>query len=209
MTSALNKMFIFIIGASIGSLVTWKLLEKRYNKMMNEEMRSMKEECNKKIGQTPDPEATVKNESESEEKKDDTIPDADTLKELYRKVLEKSKYSEDKDYGFEMNHYTNMDDISAKPPYVVSPEEFGNADGYDIISLNYYVDGVLADDWNDPIEDIEGTVGRDSLNHFGEYEDDSVFVRNDRLKVEYEILLSSRKFSDVLKETENPSDMEE
>ena len=28
---------------------------------------------------------------------------------------------------------------------------------------------------------MDEIVGKESLNHFGEYEDDSVFVRNDRL----------------------------
>ena len=46
------------------------------------------------------------------------------------------------------------------------------------------------------IEDVEGTVGTDSLTHFGEYEDDSVFVRNDEKQIDYEILLDSDKYYD-------------
>ena len=40
-------------------------------------------------------------------------------------------------------------------------------------------------------------VGLDSLTHFGEYEDDSVFVRNDVMKCDYEILLDHRNYKDV------------
>lgn len=40
-------------------------------------------------------------------------------------------------------------------------------------------------------------LGIDSLNHFGEYEDDSVFVRNDARKCDYEILLDQRTYSEV------------
>ena len=84
-------------------------------------------------------------------------------------------------------------------PYVIPPEEFGEFDDYEEIGLTYYADQVLTDDDDELVEDIEDTVGFDSLNHFGEYEDDSVFVRNDRLKCDYEILLDHRKYSDVVK----------
>ena len=58
---------------------------------------------------------------------------------------------------------------------------------------------VFADDNDDVIDDIEGTVGIDSLTHFGEYEDDAVFVRNDELKCYYEILLDHRNYNDFVK----------
>ena len=84
-------------------------------------------------------------------------------------------------------------------PYVIAPEKFMEHDDYDTISLTYYSDNVLADEDNEMIEDVEGVVGEDSLNHFGEYEDedDAVYVRNDARKVDYEILLDQRKFSEI------------
>ena len=84
-------------------------------------------------------------------------------------------------------------------PYIISPEEFGAFDDYETISLTYYEDQILADDDDELVDDIEDIVGFDSLTHFGEYEDDSVFVRNDRLKCDYEILMDHRKYSDVIK----------
>ena len=62
-------------------------------------------------------------------------------------------------------------------------------DDYDTISLTYYSDNVLADEDNEIIEDVEGVVGEDSLNHFGEYEDDAVYVRNNARKVGSEKIL--------------------
>ena len=70
---------------------------------------------------------------------------------------------------------------------------------YERISLTYYDDQVLTDENDKIIEDIEETIGIDSLTHFGEYEDDSVFVRNDERQCDYEILLDRRKYSDVIK----------
>ena len=47
--------------------------------------------------------------------------------------------------------------------------------------------------------DVENTIGIDSLNHFGEYEEDSVFVRNDIKKCDYEILLDESIYTGVIK----------
>ena len=85
-------------------------------------------------------------------------------------------------------------------PYVISPEEFGEFEDYERISLSYYADQILADEDDEKVEDVDNVVGLESLAHFGEYEDDSVFVRNDRLKCDYEILLDQRTYSDVIKQ---------
>lgn len=87
-------------------------------------------------------------------------------------------------------------------PYIIRPEEFGEDNDYETVSLTYYDDGVLTDEYDEILEDedVEEQVGKESLKHFGEYEDDSVFVRNDALQTDYEILLDHRKYYDV-----NPS----
>ena len=58
------------------------------------------------------------------------------------------------------------------------------------------------DDNDDIIEDLVGVTGfatTDELeSHFGEYEDDSIFVRNDRLKCDLEILFDRRTYAEVL-----------
>ena len=56
---------------------------------------------------------------------------------------------------------------------------------------------ILTDEDDEIVEDIEDKIGFDALSHFGEYEEDSVFVRNDRIKCDYEILLDQRKYSEV------------
>ena len=87
-------------------------------------------------------------------------------------------------------------------PRIISPDEFGDQDGYDKVSLTYYSDGTVTDDDDRAMNEneVEETIGKDSLTHFGEYEDDSVFVRNDRLKADYEILMDQRTYAEVLQE---------
>ena len=49
----------------------------------------------------------------------------------------------------------------------------------------------------------------DALDHFGEYEDDSVFVRNDRYKCNYEILKDVRTFEEAQRRALNLTDDDE
>lgn len=100
-----------------------------------------------------------------------------------------------------MDYYKNKtpNDISetpekAKVPHVIHPDDFGMLD-YDTITLTLYFDGVVADD-NDFVVDGD-ILGDDWKNHFGEFEPDAVYVRNDILKADYEILRDNNKFSDI------------
>ena len=106
-------------------------------------------------------------------------------------------------------HEPDQPDVVVDKPYVIAPEEFGEMDGYNTISLTYYADNVLADDIDELVEDVDETVGLDSLNHFGEYEDDSVFVRNDRLRSDYEILRDNRTYEDWVVSRRHPHSAEE
>ena len=92
-----------------------------------------------------------------------------------------------------------------KTVYVIPPESFGEL-GYETVSLTYYADKVLADDYDEVIDDLDLIGGEESLNSFGEYEDDSVFVRNDENGTDYEILMDLRKYSDVVGKTPHSTD---
>lgn len=99
----------------------------------------------------------------------------------------------------EMEESKTMPSPDCDMPYVISPDDFGEIEDYERISLVYYSDGILTDENNVPVDDVENTVGRDSLTHFGEFEDDSVFVRNDRMKCDYEILKDYMDYSDTIR----------
>ena len=61
-------------------------------------------------------------------------------------------------------------------------------EGYRTVTLYYHADGVLTDDQNEIVEDADDVVGTDFSEHYGEYEDDSVCIRNDAKRTDYEIL---------------------
>lgn len=179
------KYFItFVAGATLGSLATWIFIKKKYEQIAQEEINSVKE--------------VYSNRKPKTEKKDDEEDIQVDEKEVaeYEKIIESIGYSKYSDIS-KSKAKTEHDD--SERPYVIRPEEFGELDGYEMISLTHYSDGVLADDDNQKMADdeVDEVVGADYAGHFGEYEDDSVFVRNDRLKCDYEILLDQRKYSEL------------
>ena len=181
----------FIIGAASGATVAWYLLKDKYETLAQEEIDSVKEVFARREQEMKD--ETVKgNVAEGIKDSDRTKPD---LKE-YAEQLKKNGYTRYSDLSADDE---GVSDKQTKP-YVIPPEQFGDDENYDQISLTYYADGVLADENDEVIDDVEETVGIESLNHFGEYEDDSVFVRNDTRKCDYEILLDQRTYSEVAEE---------
>lgn len=173
--------FIFVIGAAVGSLVTWEVAKRKFKQLAREEIDSVKEVYSKR--------AEARHENEDQKT---PMPEKPGVMEYYKQKVKEEGYTDYSDAA------KNIDTKTADPR-VISPEEFGEIDGYDTISLTYYTDGVLANEEDEPINNVEEIVGAASLDHFGEYEDDSVFVRNDKLKTDYEILSDMRKYSEVLK----------
>lgn len=184
MTDLIKGAVIFSLGVAAGLAISWKYNKDKYETIAREEINDVKERYRSKREHT---EKETDAEGSDEDTKEELVSG---FKNEYENMMRNLGY---KDYGEKKG-----EDEVAKP-YVIKPEEFGQTDDdYDLISLNYYADGVLTDDFDDIIEDVEGTVGEDSLSHFGEYENDTVYVRNDARKVDYEICLDNRKFSEVV-----------
>ena len=196
--STLTSFFMFAAGAVVGSFVTWKMMDEKYRQMADEEIESMREYFSNKSKKIEH----VELEDNDEEDETETYEVAAKDIRDYEGVLEKVNYS----------GYTTVSTKEVEKdmtgPYVITPEEFGELKEYETIELTYYADFVLADNRNNPIEDVDDVIGLDSLDHFGEYEDDSVFVRDDERKIDYQILLDPRKYSDVVNKKPHPTEDE-
>lgn len=192
MSSKGMAFLAFIVGAGMGSICTWKLLKRKYELIAQEEIDSVKAAyATREIGKgfVEGFRDGLKVAEDRTQKDED---DVDFKK--YASIIQKEGYT---DYSRSVEE--KKGEAFVEKPYVISPEEFGEFEEYEKISLTYYADKVLADENDEEVDDVDEIVGEESLNHFGEYEDDSVFVRNDRLKCDYEILLDKRNYSDVAK----------
>lgn len=178
MNKTVINTVIFATGTAVGSAVTWIFVKKKYERIAQEEIDSVKEVFARRNNVENEQTETVTEETP---------------------VFDEEDYNE---YEAITHGYASyaVPNIGTEKPYVISPQEFGEIEEYDRISLTCYADKILTDENDCLIEDVEGIVGLESLTHFGEYEDDSVFVRNDRLKCDYEILLDQRSYTEVLKQ---------
>lgn len=159
----MKNILCFVLGSAIGSVVTWKLIEKKYKDLADEEIASVVE--------------TFKAQKSKKDKKDISTNEVKetTTKKKTTKVVE-----------------------NIKQPYIITPEQYGEYDEYKTLSLLYLADDNLINDDNEIItEDRDKMLGVDALSHFGEYEDDSVYIRDEDKEIDYEILKSEKTYSEI------------
>ena len=182
----------FVIGAAAGSAVTWYGLKTKYQKYAEEEVNELREYYSSKLANTEDEHLEVAND----------IDEEPSPTEIKSNRIEMAKIAERQNYSGYFK--TDAEGISEDPnileprPVVVSPEELEDEPDYEWRDITVYADDVVCDDNDDKLDDVENVIGADSLNHFGEYTEHVVYVRNDRLKCYFEISKDARTYEEVL-----------
>ena len=179
----------FISGAAIASFVTYKIVEKKFKKIADEEIASVKEMYERKLKNITVTKDEIDNEIRVVEVSEEGVTELTPIKvNPYGALVSDLGYSNNK------KEEEDMTDINIE---VIPPEDFGEY-GYKCESLTYYADKVLAYSNDEVVTESDKIIGPNALNTFGEYEDDSVFVRNHGMKTDFEILLDTRKYSNVV-----------
>ena len=202
-SAKLASCISFILGAGIGSGITWYFLKTYYEQLNQEDHDELKAHFEEKYSKLED---EVKKESDISEETDPALEEKPDIM-AYAAKLNGMGYTNYSGISKEEPEENEEEDAAPEPimedgakPYVIEPEEFGELDGYEKISLTHYSDGTLADIHDNIIDDdVDEIVGSDYADHFGEYEDDSVFIRNDAKKCDYEILYDERTWDEILK----------
>lgn len=188
----MNKGFIFVLGAAVGSLLTWKFVENKYRKIADEEIESVVERFKIDRVQTEmTPEGL-------------TIYDKDgnAVVKFHERTAQVADYNtqlEDLEYtqaGDECTIELQPDNESIAP-YIISPEEYDEF-GNETKSWTLYTDGVLTNEIGEIVGDYENIIG-DALDYIGEYEDDCIHVRNENLEWDIEIIKIDKSFEELNK----------
>lgn len=162
MDKNLSSAIAFVAGAVVGAFGMFIFMNAKVQKQMKEVEEARNEYLNKKQ------EAHKRRE---EKKACDTI------------ITENQ-------YGSAATETVTRD---LRIPVVIDPYECGYEPDYEKVELTYYPKtGNVRNEDNDILEpdEIEMDIGREALDSFGEYEDDSVYVRNDSQERYYIILLA-------------------
>ena len=184
-SNTLSKIAAFTVGAAIGSAVTWFVLKEKYERIAREEIESVKETFARLDNHYEGPNnPEVADESEEEYSEED-------VKE-YEKKVQKMGYVD-----YTNNHKPDKEVKNMNRPYVIEPGAVDTLDDYGVMTLTYYNNDIVADDYGSVIDnaELDDMIGLDALTHFDENggDEDTVYVRNDVLRMDYEIL---RDYSD-------------
>lgn len=180
----MKNILIFLAGGAVGAVVSAKLVEKYYRDLADEEIESVVEHFKNK-------EKELKEKTEDKvENKTETKPKKNKKKDKVEDIVKTEEYipNEEEEEVVERP----VDSIVGFE--IIDPMNFGEEDEYDTKSWTHWADGVLTNELDEIIETPEEFIG-DALSHFGDYEEDSVYVRNHASKTDYEILKSEKEFN--------------
>ena len=206
--TALCIALSLLAGIAVGGFAGYKYAEKKYKDIADEEVASVKERFTIPI--------EIKKEKNPGTEKSENVSkkalNKPSLVEYTKKLHEEvyTNYS-DKDDGKDREKYPweKSEKFNPKTPYVISPDEYGEDSEYDEVSLTLYADGILANRDDEIIEDVDEVIGKGSLEHMGDYEEDAVHVCDPKKKIYYEILADENSYEKATKKKPHPSSDEE
>lgn len=210
------------VGATASFVVVKKILEKKYEQELIDEMAKAREHYEKRSAAvivnheqpfaTPDEAVAALIQPYQDTPVGDPRPNvSEVIKEIQaadRNVFEDEppvdEYDTGTDAAWAIPDFVYEEEVkkrSSLAPYIITDEEFNESDEHEKFSLTYYEgDKVLADDHDEPVDDIEGSVGRENLLRFGHGSNDSriVYVRNEKRKVDFEIAQHDGSFAEII-----------
>ena len=192
MNDKLSSVIIFCGGVFIGGFLTWDFFKTKYEKIADEEIASVKETFEHR---EPRPDKNYKVE-EALKVNDEYINVSPGVAERIIKIIDSNGYRNYSNTAIETDKKGGTADMELKQPYVITPEQYEDNVDYTKVSLTWYNDEVLEDDWGNVL-DPDDVIGSDALKTFGQYEKDSVFVRDDEEQIDYEVLLDTRSYKET------------
>lgn len=211
-----NRIY-FLVGATVvvaaASAATWyftkRYYDKKYAEIADQEIEQVKTHYKKyaKEGEFATPESAVAElvpDPEGVERASNALlryqgegPEEGSTEEAPRTTTNifTAQAVETPDFNLE----EEMKGRSPEVPYIISYQEYLEAEPeFEQQTLTYYQgDDTLTDEKDQPIPLVEETIGGDTLEHFGYGSGNSrtVYVRNEKLSLDFEIVMSDGKYT--------------
>lgn len=183
----IGRALIFVSGMVVGA--TLYQAYQNYKAKKAREGNPQKQDLKEEIVETEPTEMPYKED----------LPElTEEEQQVYKQTLSELGYSEPQEPPKFFGPY------DARPHPISEDEYVQNEDDYDIIPMMLYTDGVVAGDDDHEIEDYERILGFDITKKFHQYEyDDVVYVKDDRLRVIYEVSRSAKTYEEQLRQHPN------
>lgn len=193
MNKMIEKSLIFGAGALVGFSVTKIILDKRFHNEMETVVNGLYEEFDNFLKGVTEVKEEVTSSIQESSKKEDDVKEFKTLADVYDEIVT-TAINKDNEV---VNNVFDNGDVEAPalmPPYLISGDEFLQDSSYEKIDLYYYEEDKILTDTKDKIIDNHSKFVGDALELFDDAlelfhdVDDAIFVRNDALLTDYEVL---------------------
>ena len=181
----------FIAGLAVGAVAFKKYVETKYDFIDNDEEVK-----------TETPQIEEERAEDPVEEQQETIEEIEDLSDRYEEILSEMMYKHEKECE-EVRELLG-DNFVSEPfdpdkPYRISSDDYGADGDYDGDEYTYFADGYLTDSTGIPMNDmdIERTVGIGFAEYFDDDSVDEIYIRNERLKMEFSIVRDLDRFEDV------------
>lgn len=223
MISNTKAIGIFLGGAGLGSLVTFTLVKEKYDKIIDEEISAMRifyegrKEAEKKDDEEDDISKNDLREATSiEEGIAKDIKDYKNYTKIYAEDPEEVVIRPEPDLPNHDDYFDEEDELNESreqpreefphdktKPYVITADEFLNTMTHiDKVELVYFRGdgGVVVDDQDDIVNDVEYVIGEDNLMQFGNDPDDPdmLYIRNPKIGADYEIARNNSSYREMI-----------
>lgn len=184
----MKSLLMFIGGLTIGAGVSWIYHKNKYENMIQDEIESLREHYQGKEEKHMTKEEFESYIDENEEECSEFDEENERREVEYEEMTSRYQSSEENDM---VEKY--------KKPFVVTPEDFASVPGFDTDTFYYYANDIIANGDHKIVEDVEYILGMpvsDVFDQFGTNlgDEDSVYIRNMRLKCDFEVLRNEEEF---------------
>lgn len=200
----MNKLLpiaTFVGGAVIGALVGWSAHKKKYEDQLEAETESIRKTYEKKYVKVPKQDLpNVEDTADmSEEEFKDYVNKRVEAKKEYSKIA--AQYQPE---GEVVTPDMTLEERAAAQPELIYAEEYGEeqdtGETYDRVELLWFKDERLATEAEMEILDVSTTIGWDAIAQFDKTGLNTIYVRNHRLKIDYEVFKYDDTYEELLAE---------
>ena len=213
---------VFVAGSLVGGLATYCVTKAKIEKEKEEEISSVVETFKNKEQLYLDHFETMHKLDDLSDKVDEALNKDATEDNPHNIYIRNSKLKEkmysdffkekpanedisDEDEEEDDRMVINSPDVENDYPYNITAEEFGDYIDYDTNTLYYFQcqngeDYVVLDEADNIIQDPVAMIGDDFMDHYDEDETDPdvVYIRNDKLRQDYEVLRSEYTYEEYM-----------
>ena len=201
MKQIVTYLSLFGAGLALGVLGTKTYFERKYKKIADDEIESVKEVFKRKTVSIVEADATAQRVETPNVDPDFGIEKVPVGGGLFMNMVPEHMKE------MQINYNTVSNDIveGEHPiegnyrPYIIDIDTFDEtADGYSKVELSYYMGDSTLVDSEEEIVSTADTIGVDNLELFEQLDSDILYVRNESLGADYEVTKVLSSYSQIV-----------